>query len=138
MDKGNAVGMAALDLQMFINTVDHSILLAKLEAIDHSNDIVKWFQSYLPGRQQLVDVAGTFSSCTNMTFGVPQGSILVVLLYVNDMSGIIGNKLLLYADDSAILVADKDISTVEQFYSPNQFYASHLTMTCNQNLRTTM
>ena len=29
------------------------------------------------------------------------------------MSGVIGNKLLLYADDSAILVADKDISTVE-------------------------
>ena len=35
------------------------------------------------------------------------------LIYVNDMSGVTGNKLLLYADDSAILVADKDISTVE-------------------------
>ena len=81
-----------------------------------SNDIVKWFQSYLSGRQQLVDVAGTFSSCENITCGVPQGSILgplLFLIYVNDMSGVIGNKLLLYADDSAILVADKDISTVE-------------------------
>ena len=38
---------------------------------------------------------------------------IVVLIYVNDMSGVIGDKLFLYADDSAILVADKDISTVE-------------------------
>ena len=38
---------------------------------------------------------------------------LLFLIYVNDMSGVIYNKLLLYADDSAILVADKDKSTVE-------------------------
>ena len=35
------------------------------------------------------------------------------LIYVNDISGVIGNKLLLYADDSTISVADKDISTVQ-------------------------
>ena len=66
---------------------------------------------------QLVDVAGTFSSCANITCGVSQGSILgplLFLIYVNDiLSGVLGNKLLLYADRSAILVADKDISTVE-------------------------
>ena len=93
MDKENAVGMVLLDLQMTFDAVDHSILLATLEAIDLSNDIVKWFQSYLPGRQQLVDVPGTFTSCANMAFGVPEGSILASLLfliYVNDMSGIIG------------------------------------------------
>ena len=70
----------------------------------------------MSGRQQLVDFSGTFSSCENITFGVPQGSILgslLFLIYVNDMSGVIDNKLLLYADHSAILVADKDISTVE-------------------------
>ena len=119
MDKGNAVGMVLLDLQKAFDTVDHSILLAKLEAMGLSNDIVKWFQSYLSGRQQLVDAAGTFSSCENITCGVPQGSILgplFFLIYVNDMAGVIGNKLLLYADDSAILVADKDISTVKMLF----------------------
>ena len=46
MDKGNAVSMVLLDLQKAFDTVDHSILLAKLEVIGLSNDIVKWFQSY--------------------------------------------------------------------------------------------
>ena len=46
MDKGNAVGMVLLDLQKAFGTADHSILLAKLEAMGLSNDIVKWFQSY--------------------------------------------------------------------------------------------
>ena len=67
MDKGNAVGRVLLDLQKAYDTVDNYILLAKWEAIGLSNDIVKWFHSYLSGRQQLVDVAGTFSSCANIT-----------------------------------------------------------------------
>ena len=41
--------------------------------------------------------------------------ICCFLIYVNDMSGVNGNKLLIDANDSAILVADKDISTVENF-----------------------
>ena len=42
MDKGNAVGIV-FDLQKAFDTVDHSILLAKLEAMGLSNGIVKWF-----------------------------------------------------------------------------------------------
>lgn len=116
MDKGNLIGMVLLDLQKAFDTVDHSILLMKLEALGLSQDIIRWFHSYLSDRQQLVDVSGTFSSCAGIRCGVPQGSILgplLFLIYVNDMSGAITNKLLLYADDSAILVADKQISTIE-------------------------
>ena len=69
-----------------------------------------WFTSYLSNRQQLVYVSGTHSKTAYITCGVPQGYIqgpLLFLMYVNDMSAVVQNKLLLYADDSAILVAGK-------------------------------
>ena len=116
MDKGHFVGMVLLDLQKAFDTVDHSILLMKLEALGLSQDIIRWFQSYLSDRQQLVDVSGTVSSYSKITCGVPQGSILgplLFLIYVNDMAGALDQKLLLYADDSAILVSDKDVTNIE-------------------------
>ena len=45
MDKGHFVGMVLLDLQKELDTVDHSILLMKLEALGLSQDIIRWFQS---------------------------------------------------------------------------------------------
>jgi len=78
---------------------------------------VCWFRSYLSDIQQLVDVSGTFSNPCSITCDVPQGSILgplLFLIYVNDMSGVVKNKLLLYADDSCIMVAGRNRSFIEQ------------------------
>jgi len=77
----------------------------KLEASGLGNDILFWFKSYLSDRTQLVDLSGTHSSCSPITCGVPQSSILgplLFLVYVNDISAVVKNKLLLYADDSGI------------------------------------
>jgi len=117
MDKGHLVGMILMDLQKAFDTVDHSVLLMKLEAMGLSPDVLQWFKSYLSDRQQLVDVSGSFSSSAKVTCGVPQGSILgplLFLIYVNDMQAVVKNKLLLYADDSAILVAGKNRSVIEK------------------------
>ena len=116
MDKGHFVGMILLDLQRAFDTIAHTILLMKLEALSLSQDITKWFQSYLSDRQQLVDVSGTLSSYSKITYGVPHGSIfrpLLFLIYVNDMAGALDERLLLCADDSAILVSDKDVTNIE-------------------------
>ena len=56
MDEGHYVVMVLLDIQKAFDTVDHNILLMKLEAIGLNQDVVRWFRSYLEDRQQLVDV----------------------------------------------------------------------------------
>ena len=116
MDKSNLVGMVLLDLQKAFDTVDHGILLMKLEAIGLHEDAIRWFRSYLSDRNQLVDVSGIFSTEAPITCGVPQGSILgplLFLIYVNDMSAAVNDKVLLYADDSCILVTGKSRSDIE-------------------------
>ena len=100
--------MVLLDLQKAFDTVDHTILCNKLEVMGIASE---WFRSYLNDRQQVVSTNGTQSVSMPVTCGVPQGSILGPLLflcYVNDMSISIKCKLLLYADDSALLVSGKD------------------------------
>ena len=103
--------MVMIDLQKAFDTVDHQILCNKLQAMGVPN--IKWFQSYLTGRKQLVNVNGTESNLADIRCGVPQGSILGPLLflcYVNDMSISINTdcKLLLYADDSTIMFSHKN------------------------------
>ena len=111
--KGLYTGMVMIDLQKAFDTVDHQILCSKLQAMGVPN--VKWFQSYLTGRKQLVNVNGTESNLEDITCGVPQGSSLGPLLflcYVNDMSISINSdcKLLLYADDSTIIFPIKTLN----------------------------
>ena len=58
MDKSNLTGMVLLDLQKAFDTVEHGILLMKLETIGLNADGLRWFQSYMSGRTQLVNVQG--------------------------------------------------------------------------------
>ncbi len=77
----------------------------------HVHWLTDWFQSYLRERTQIVNVNGVDSDPMTVRCGVPQGSILGPLLflcYVNDMPISVKCKLLLYADDSALLVSGKD------------------------------
>ena len=106
--KGNYTGLILLDLQKAFDTVDHDILCRKIGAM--GIDSVGWFRSYLSGRKQIVHVNKVDSDPLQTSCGVPQGSILGPLLflcYVNDIVPSVDCKLLLYADDSALLVSDK-------------------------------
>ena len=109
MGKGNLVGLVLLDLQKAFDTVDHRILLDKLDSMGVSS--VSWFCSYLEGRSQCVEVDGVRSTLEKVECGVPQGSILgplLFLVYVNDMHLSVNCRLALYADDSALVFSHSD------------------------------
>ena len=113
--QGLYAGMVLLDLQKAFDTVDHDILCKKLESM--GIDFTCWFKSYLKGRTQLVIANETSSEAGMVTCGVPQGSILGPLLflcYVNDMPMSIKCKLLLYADDSALIISGTDPTQIAE------------------------
>ena len=110
MDKGLYTGMVMIDLQKAFDTVKYAIMSDKLGAVGCDDGSVNWFNSYPPSRSQFMDIKGTLSDRGEVTCGVPQGSILGLLLfliYVNNMESAVDCDPLLYADDSALLMRGK-------------------------------
>jgi hypothetical protein len=110
---GNYVGIVAIDVQKAFDCVNHDILCRKLDLMGIEST---WFKSYLSHRKQIVNVNGTNSDIYDVKCGIPQGSLLGPLLYLcycNDMEMAVKCKLILYADDSIIMVSDKDPKLIE-------------------------
>ena len=69
--------LALLDLSAAFDTVDHSILLSRLESnFGLTGKALSWLRLYLTGRRQSVRINGVTSDPTPLVYGVPQGSVL--------------------------------------------------------------
>ena len=117
VDQGKLVGATFIDLSKAFDTISHSNLLQKLPQYGIKDGELSWFTDYLFHRSAAVRYGKSSSKPSDIQTGVPQGSILGPLLFIiffNDITDVIeGARVVKYADDTVIYVADKDMNVIK-------------------------
>lgn len=102
-----------IDLSKAFDSLNHHILLHKLEHIGIRGVPLNLFKSYISDRSQSVFCNAASSSSKTLSTGVPQGSILgplLFLIYIDDIvKASTKFKYTIYADDTNLLIADKNL-----------------------------
>ena len=126
-----------IDLKKAFDTVNHQILLDKMENYGVRDSANLWFKNYLNDREQFVFINGIESEKEKISCGVPQGSVLgplLFLLFINDLPNATNFLTLLFADDTTFQVSGTDlnelfnIANVELEKSAVWFKANKLTL----------
>ena len=118
LDSGNQALLVLLDFSAAFDTIDHKILISRLEnRFGVAGIPLSWFQSYLQSRTQYVKVNGKASASTPLQQGVPQGSVLGPLLFslyaapLEDILTAHGVDGMIFADDTQLYITLKESNT---------------------------
>ena len=126
MQRGEVTIAVLADFSKAFDTVSYPTVLRKLHSQGFSKNYLRWVTSYLTERQQFVQIDDVMSNPTNISFGVPQGSILgpvLFNLYVNDLSETFDSTITFhqYADDTSFYSQCKpaDITSCQENLQSN-------------------
>ena len=105
-----------IDFQKAFDSIDHHILLQKLESYGIRGIALSWFESFLRDRSHRVKISNSFSDSKILNVGIPQGSQIapvLLLLYINDLSNLSNvASTILFADDTTICFSGPNLSTL--------------------------
>ena len=129
LDKGNFACGIFVDFQNAFDTVDHQILIQKLNYYGIRGIANNWFSSYLQNRTQFVSINGFDSNVNAICCGVPQGSKLgplLFLIYLNDLHFAIKYcKVHHFADDTNLLSFNNSIKKINKQVGHDLKYLSN-------------
>ena len=115
-DQGISIDEIFLDFAKAFDKVSHQRLIYKLSKYGINGRLLCWIESFLLNRQQSVKVRNSLSSKCKVLSGVPQGSVLgplLFLVFINDMPSCTTSSIKLFADDSKLYRAIRNMSDAE-------------------------
>ena len=103
LDSGGTIEVCYMDFMQAFHKVPHKRRLAKIKSYGIEGNILKCIKEFLENWQQRVIVNGNYSDWSKVTSGIPQGSVIVPLLfvlYINDLPDCIPSQVFLFEDDT--------------------------------------
>ena len=118
-----------LDFQKAFDTVNHSILLSKLEHYGIRGTTNNWFRSFICDRLQFTTINGQNSNQNKITHGVPQGSVLgplLFIIFINDLhKAVQHSNVHHFADDTNLLLINKSLKKIKKLVNHDLKLITH-------------